>query len=130
MLNSVHIMGHLTRDPETRSFGESGNSIAKGGLACNRKYKTQSGELKEVVTFIDFDVGGRQGENFAKYCRKGDTVLLEGELSFDQWEDKEGNKRSRHYIRVQRVRFIRIKAFENSGGETQAKAEDVEEVPF
>ena len=68
--NKVFLMGNLTRDPETR-VTPAGLTIAKLGLAVNRRYRTKDGEQKEEVTFVDIDAFGSQAETIQKYCTKG-----------------------------------------------------------
>lgn len=85
--NKVIIAGNLTRDPELR-YTPKGTAVAKIGLAVNRTWKTESGEQKEEVTFIDVDVFGRQAEVLAQYMKKGRELLVEGRLKLDTWEDK------------------------------------------
>src|SRR4029079_8285950 len=63
-------------------------AIARIGLAINRSWKSETGETKEEVTFVDVDAWGRQAEVIAQYLRKGRPLLMEGRLKLDQWEDK------------------------------------------
>lgn len=85
--NKVIIAGNLTRDPEMR-YTPKGTAIARFGIATNRKWKTETGELKEEVTFVDIDAFGRQAEVIAQYMKKGRPLLVEGRLKLDEWEDK------------------------------------------
>ncbi len=104
--NSITLMGNLTRDPETRQI-QGGNSITEAGIATNRKYKTDSGEQKEVVCFVDIKVWGKRGEAFAQYFSKGKGVLVSGELTYEQWDDKDtGAKRSKHSVTVNEFAFL------------------------
>lgn len=103
-LNRVMIMGNLTRDLELKSL-QSGQSVAKGGLAVNRKWKDAGGTEKEEVTFIDFDVWGKTAEAMAKYLSKGKPVYIEGRLQLDQWE-KDGQKFSKLKVVVESFQFI------------------------
>lgn len=105
-VNLVVLVGRLTRDPEVR-YTPSGTAIAQLGLAIGRKYKDQSGQLKEDTTFVDIDVFGRQAETAGQYLAKGRTVLIEGRLQLDQWEDKtSGQKRSKLKVVGNRVQFL------------------------
>ena len=63
--NKVILIGNLTRDPELR-YTPQGVAIAKIGLAVNRTWKTESGETKEEVTFVDVDAFRRQAETLAQ----------------------------------------------------------------
>ena len=85
--NKVIIAGNLTRDPEMR-YTPKGTAVAGFGLAINRKWKTETGEMKEEVTFVDVDAFGRQAEVIAQYMKKGRPLLVEGRLRLNEWEDK------------------------------------------
>lgn len=104
--NKVILMGNLTRDPELR-YTPKGTAIAKMGLAVNRTWKSESGETKEEVTFVDVDVFGRTAENVGQYMRKGSPILIEGRLRLDTWEDKQTNqKRSKLGVVAETVQFL------------------------
>ncbi len=85
--NKVILAGNLTRDPELR-YTPKGTAVARIGLALNRTYKTETGESKEEVTFVDIEAFARQAEVIAQYFKKGNPILIEGRLKLDQWEDK------------------------------------------
>src|SRR5580658_7977672 len=93
--NKVILAGNLTRDPELR-YTPKGTAIARLGIACNRKWKSETGELKEEVTFVDVDAFGKQAETIGQYLKKGRPILIEGRLRYDTWEDKQsGQKKSK-----------------------------------
>jgi len=104
-MNKVILVGRLTRDVEVR-FANGGLAIGKTAIATDRKYKTQSGEMKTDVMFIDITFFGKTAEFASKYFRKGSGILVEGRLSFDQWQDQSGNKRSKHSVAVENVEFL------------------------
>ncbi|MBI1840916.1 MAG: single-stranded DNA-binding protein [Verrucomicrobia bacterium] len=85
--NRVILAGNLTRDPELR-YTPKGTAVAKIGMAVNRTWKTETGESREEVTFVDIEAFGRQAEVISQYMRKGRPLLVEGRLKLDQWEDK------------------------------------------
>ena len=104
--NKVILMGNLTRDPEVR-FTQNNMAICKIGLAVNRRWKdTASGEWKEEPTFIDVTIFGKRGEAFAKYHQKGKPAFIEGSLRLDNWQDKDGNKRSKLYVVADEWQFV------------------------
>jgi single-strand DNA-binding protein len=104
--NKVILIGNLTRDPELR-YTPSGRAIAKLGLALNRSWKTETGETREEVTFVDVDAFGRQAEVLGQYLRKGRPVMVEGRLKLDQWDDKQtGQKRSRMGVVLESFQFL------------------------
>lgn len=104
--NRVILVGNLTRDPELR-YTPKGTAIAKIGLAVNRTWKNESGETKEEVTFVDVDCFGRTAENVGQYMRKGSSMLVEGRLKLDTWEDKQTKQmRSKLGVVAETVQFL------------------------
>ncbi|HYV29755.1 MAG TPA: single-stranded DNA-binding protein [Candidatus Binatia bacterium] len=104
--NKVILMGNLTRDPELR-YTPKGTAIAKLGLAVNRTWKTDTGETKEEVTFVDVDAFGRQAETLGQYMKKGRPILVEGRLRLDTWEDKQTNqKRTKLGVVMESFQFL------------------------
>ena len=104
--NKVILAGNLTRDPELR-YTSTGMAIAKFGLAVNRRWKDQSGEMKEEVTFVDIDSFGKQAELIGQFLKKGRPILIEGRLKLDQWEDKQTQqKRSRLGVTLESFTFL------------------------
>lgn len=103
--NKVFLMGNLTRDPELRHTS-SNLAIAKLGLAVNHRYRTQSGENREETLFVDCDAFGRTAEVMSQYLQKGRPVFIEGRLKLDQWQDREGNNRSKHVVVVDNFQFV------------------------
>ena len=114
--NKVILIGNLTRDPELR-YTPSGRAIAKLGLALNRSWKTETGETREEVTFVDVDAFGRQAEVLGQYLRKGRPVMVEGRLKLDQWDDKQtGQKRSRMGVVLESFQFLDSGGNRSEGG--------------
>src|ERR1041385_8611383 len=104
--NKVILAGNLTRDPELR-YTPKGTAIARFGLAINRTWKSETGETKEEVTFVDVDSFGKQAELIGQYFRKGKPILMEGRLRLDTWDDKQTNqKRSKLGIVLESFQFI------------------------
>ena len=104
MFNKVILIGNLTRDPEMR-YTPQGTSVCNFGLAVNRKYK-QADDAKEEVMFINIVVFGKQADTCGQYLNKGSSALIEGRLKENRWETEDGQKRSKHEIVAQSVRFL------------------------
>jgi single-strand DNA-binding protein len=115
--NRVILMGNLTRDPDLKQL-PSGAFVAELGLASNETYKNQQGEAVSKPCFVDVAVWGKQAEACGQYLAKGRSVLVEGKLQLDQWESKEGQKRSRLRVRADRVQFMG----RGGGGKNEAAA--------
>ena len=103
--NRVILAGNLTRDPQL-SYLPSNTPVVEFGMAINRRWKSQSGEQREDVTYVDIRAFGRQAETLNQYMNKGKPILVEGQLRFDQWEGKDGQKRSKLYVVVDNFQFL------------------------
>lgn len=138
-LNRVFLMGNLTRDPEVR-YTPSGTAVGDLGLAVNETYKNKAGENVESTVFVDVEVWSRQAETCAEYLYKGSPVFVEGRLKLDQWENQQGEKRSKLRVRADRVQFLGSpKRTEESGASHKdapaseappAAAGNDEDIPF
>ena len=118
--NKVIMMGNLTRDPQL-SYLPSQTPVVEFGLASNRRWTGQDGSQREDVCFVDCRAYGRMAENISKYCKKGRPLMIEGRLTFDQWEAQDGSKRSKHRITVETFTFVDSRG-EGAGGASQEGA--------
>ena len=104
--NKVILAGNLTRDPELR-YTPKGTAVARLGIACNRKWKSETGEMKEEVTFVDVDAFGKTAETIGQYLKKGRPILIEGRLRYDTWEDKQTKqKKSKLGVVLESFQFL------------------------
>jgi single-strand DNA-binding protein len=107
-VNRVILIGNLTRDPQTKQLpGGSGASVCEFGLAMNRRFRTQAGEEREEVCFIDCAAFGKTGEVIQQYCTRGKPLFVEGRLRYDTWDDKSGGgKRTKLSVIVENFQFL------------------------
>ena len=115
--NKVILMGNLTRDPQVR-YTPSGSAVAELGLAVNRSwFDKQSNSRKEETTFVDVTVWGRTAEIAGEYLSKGRSVMIEGRLQMDQWEDKQsGQKRSKLKVVCENMTMVGGRGEGGGGG--------------
>ena len=116
MLLKVVGVARLTRDVELR-YLPSGAAVSKLGFAMSKKYKTQAGEQKEDVCFIDGSIFGKLAEVANQYLRKGSKIYLDADLKFEQWEDQQGGKRSKHVLNINTFEMLDSKQ-ESQGAST------------
>ena len=105
MFNQTIVLGNLTRDIELR-YLPSGSAIAKSAIATTYKYKSSTGEQKEEVCFLDFNLFGKSAEVANQYLKKGSKVLLTGRLVSEQWTAQDGSNRSRHILSVDTMKML------------------------
>lgn len=102
--NRVIIAGNLTHDPEVKNT--SGAAVCNFGLAINRRWRGKDGRESEETTFVDCVAWGRTGEALAEYQGKGDAVLVEGRLTLDRWQDRDGGNRQKLKVTAERIQFL------------------------
>lgn len=104
-LNKVMIIGNLGRDPELRTT-EGGQSVATLNVATTDTWVDKSGNKQERTEWHRVVVWGRQGENAAKYLKKGRSVYVEGRIQTREYTDKEGVKKYATDIVADTVQFL------------------------
>ena len=102
MLNTITVMGRLTRDPELRRTG-SGIAVASFTVAVDRDFASE-GQEKET-DFIDCVAWRQTAEFVSKYFTKGSMAVAKGRLQIRSWTDKDGNKRRTAEIVADNVYF-------------------------
>lgn len=116
--NRVVLVGNLTRDPELRHI-PSGMAVTEIGLAVNDRVK-RGNEWVDEATFVDITLWGRTAEVACEYLEKGASVLIEGRLKLEQWDDKEsGAKRSKLKVVGERLQMLGGKP-SNDGGQQRS----------
>lgn len=103
--NKVILMGNLTRDPQL-SYLPSQTAVVDFGLAVSRRWRGTDGQQREEVCFVDCRAYGKPAETINQYMNKGKPILVEGRLVLDSWEGKDGTKRSKHRVSVERFQFV------------------------
>ena len=88
-MNSVNLMGRLTRDPEARTT-QSGQSVASFTLAVDRITKGPKGERD--ADFINCVAFGKTAEVVCTYVSKGQRLIVQGRIQTGNYIDKNGNK--------------------------------------
>lgn len=110
MLNSITIMGRLTREPELRRTGNE-TPVASFTLAVERDTKGQNGERE--TDFIECVAWRKTAEFVASYFDKGSMAIAKGRLQIRKYTDKDGNKRTAAEVVAESVYFGESKS--NSG---------------
>ena len=116
MLNKIIIMGRLTRDPELRRTG-SGTAVTSFSLACDRDFKSQSGEKE--TDFIEVVAWKNTAEFVSKYFSKGRMAVVDGRLQIRDWTDKDGGKRRSAEVVADNVYFADSKRSESNDNQKE-----------
>jgi len=105
MLPRINAVMRISQDIELR-YLPSGAAVAKLNLVSSSKYKTATGEQKEETCFIEGAVFGKPAEVINQYCKKGSKLYIMGDLKLDTWQDQNGQKRSKHTIKIDSFEFL------------------------
>jgi len=110
-MNSLILIGRLTRDPELRST-QSGKKVTYINVAVSRPFKNANGDYD--TDFINVTLYQFQAENASVYCHKGDLVAIKGRIQTGSYTDKEGNKKYTMDIIADRITFLNSKSKEHN----------------
>ena len=101
-MNTVQLIGNLTRDPELRTTN-GGTAVCTIPLAISRRKRNGAGS--EPV-YVDVVTWGAQAENVAQHLTKGRRVAVVGRLEFRRWTDAQGATHSKHEVVASEVDFL------------------------
>lgn len=89
MLNSICLVGRLTKDPELR-YTPSNQAVATFSLAVKRNFKSQNGERE--ADFINCVIWRQQAENLANWAKKGALIGITGRIQTRSYENQQGQR--------------------------------------
>lgn len=109
-MNSVQLVGRLTRDPEMR-YTDGGSTIARFSLAVDRRYKSENGPTADFPNCVAF---GRTAEFIEKYFRKGMRMGCQGRIQTGSYTNNDGQKVYTTDVVVESYEFVEAKASQQS----------------
>ena len=132
-MNTITVVGNLTRDPELR-YTPTGQAVVKFGIAVNRFYTNRNGERVEQTDFFNVNAWRSVAVNVAESLTTGARVLVTGRLQARNWETEDGQKRSAVEIEAEEVaaslRFATVAITKAAKAGAADEAQDQgEEVP-
>jgi single-strand DNA-binding protein len=92
MKNRVQLIGRLGQDPEVRTLN-SGKMVAQFSLATSETYKNSAGERVQDTQWHQVVAWGKLAEISQNLLIKGQEVVIEGKITYRNYEDKNGIKR-------------------------------------
>jgi len=129
MINNLTLSCRLVADPEIKFVGDANTPVLNFRVAND----TGWGDNKKA-NFFNVTAWRGLAEVISNYKKKGDQILLTGELQYREYEDSQGNNRNTVEILARDVEFVgsRGETAPASGGTTTAVASDAgdTEVPF
>jgi single-strand DNA-binding protein len=133
-VNKVILVGHLGREPETRTF-PNGDQVCNATLATSERWKDkQTGEMKEATEWHRLVFNGKLAEIAAAFLHKGALVYVEGQIRTRKYKDKDGAEKYATDIRVEKMQMLGGKPKDTEKQESRAAQPagiDLdEEIPF
>lgn len=102
--NKIMLIGNLGRDPEVREY--QGRKVANFSLAVNERYTKSDGTPVERTEWFRITFWGNTAEVAEKYLRKGSQVFVEGRLSTQEYQDKDGINRTALEVNGQNMTML------------------------
>jgi single-strand DNA-binding protein len=97
--NKVILIGNMVADPELKQTPQ-GTSVCSFSLAVNRKME------KDKCDFISIVAWRQTAEFVCKYFKKGEPILVCGQIQTRSWNDAKGNKRYTTEVVADEVSFV------------------------
>ncbi len=119
-LNSVVIAGNLTKDPIFRQT-TNGTPVVNFSIASNRRFRDKNEDWKEDVCYVGVVAWNRLAESCRDKLKKGNAVLVDGELQSRTFKTEEGTNRTIVEIKARRIQFLNKRV--GSNGEPMDKDE-------
>ena len=126
-INQVILLGFLGKDPEYKQF-PSGTEVTTFSLAVDETYR-QNGQDVQKTSWHNIVVWGTMAVHCSNYLSKGSQVLVMGKISHEQYDDKDGIKRTATKIIASTVRFLDRKT-QQGNSETSKPPADSADMPF
>lgn len=80
-MNKFIASGNLTQDPELK-YSQNGKAYTRFSIAVQRPFDRENTDFFNTTCF------GKTAENVASYTKKGDKVLIEGQVQMEKRDDK------------------------------------------
>jgi single-strand DNA-binding protein len=103
--NKITIVGYLGRDPELR-YTADGTPVCHFSVATTERRKGKSGDMQEITTWFRINLWRRQAEVANQYLSKGKQVYIEGRLTQNEYQDRDGNTRTSLEVQGTDIQFI------------------------
>lgn len=98
-MNSVTLLGRLTKDPELK-YTSTGKAYCRFSIAISREFN------REETDFINCIAWDKRGETIAEYLRKGLRILVQGRIQTGSYDGRDGQKVYTTDIVVDKFDFI------------------------
>jgi len=119
-VNKAILIGHLGKDPEVR-YMPNGEAVANVTLATSETWKDKTGEKQERTEWHNIVFYKRLAEIAGQYLKKGSQIYVEGRITTEKWQTKEGQDRYTTKIVANEMKMLGGKSSASSSFEVVEK---------
>jgi single-strand DNA-binding protein len=101
--NQLIVSGNLVADPIMRYIGEKDIPICNFTIANNKRYQDKNGNWQDNTTYLDVEAWSKTAERAGANLKKGKPVIIEGSVHLNRWEDSDGHRHQKHFVKAERV---------------------------
>ena len=127
-MNSVILIGRLTKDPELRYIPSTGNALTIFSIAVDRAFSGKDG--KKHTDFFNIVVWGKSAEYCANYLAKGRLAAVKGSIQNRTYDTKDGQTRYITEIISENVQILEWGEKKTSSDENVFSPIEDDDVPF
>lgn len=115
--NQITLLGNVG-NLEVKTFS-NGGKIVEASLATGKRWKDRNGDQHEETQWHRLVISGPQADTAERYIHKGDSLFVQGEMTYRQWETRDGEKRTSPEVRVL---ILQLMPKQDKGQASQAAA--------
>jgi single-strand DNA-binding protein len=126
-MNKCILYGNVGKDPESKVINQK--TVTKFSLATNKSYTNQAGEKVTDTSWHNIVLWGKVAETASKYVKKGSSIIIEGEISYRSYENKEGQTVYITEIIGHNLHFTGTKPEDKPAEKKSTAMSDINELP-
>jgi len=124
-VNECSFIGNLGKDPEVRMVGDK--QTASWSLGVSESWG-RGDERKERTEWVNCVAWGPLAGVVQQYAKKGSQLWVRGKLQTRSWDDKDGVKKYRTEIIVERLKLLGSR--DSNGRQEATEAAPLDQLPF
>jgi len=127
--NRIQLIGHLGSDPVVK-ISTSGTKVSTLRLATKDLFKNKAGEWVDETQWHTLVIWGNLNTTVEKYCLRGSELLVEGKLTYREYEDNNGNNKTITEIKVDSLIVMNKSKLKKRNEEISSQEITQEDLPF
>ena len=103
-MNKITLIGRVGR-VDVKTF-TNGNKIVEASLATSFRYKDRDGNSQKLTDWHNLVFNGVQADIVERYVRKGDMLAVRGRMTYREYTDANGVKKTIAEVRVDELDLL------------------------